>query len=137
VERRTEIPFPITDEMVFKKFGGGPKVETFEPCSEELIGRGVDVEWLLAWTEAHDLWDMKTEDVVNQIVKPLTLQHMCRFVELSSQFKSGSTSPLMSTGFQSRSVVGRAHCFASHCWQSPFGDLVAAASENSRPGRKI
>jgi hypothetical protein len=33
--------------------------------------------------------------------------------------------------------VGAADCFVSHCWQNPFGDLVCAAADNSRPGRRI
>ena len=128
-----------------QKFNGGPTVDTaVMPCPTAMNERGVDVGWLLAWTELHQLWDMKTEDVVYRVIKPLTEHLRCRFVELASQIGPSAPATLLAasqqpgpTGEAVPSMVGEAHCFVSHCWQCPFGDVVAAAVDNSRPGRRV
>ena len=82
----------------------------------------------------HNLWDVSTEDVVQLVIKPLTQHLGCRFVELESQVGAGGGG---GSGSSAHSVVGPADAFISHCWQCSFGNLVAAAADNSRPGRKI
>jgi len=122
-------------------FGGGPSVDVDKiPCSTKLSGRGVDVEWLRAWTDKNNLWALSTEEVVNFVIKPLTRHLGCRFVELGSQVGTGGGGGGGAAGeFTSlgQPVVGPADCFVSHCWSCPWGDVVAAVSETSRPGRRV
>ena len=86
---------------------------------------------------------------MQDVIKPLTRHLGCRFVELESQIGAGSACALASAaaatavggggggGGSAHSVVGPADAFISHNWQCPFGNLVAAAADNSRPGRKV
>lgn len=80
------------------------------------------VEWLIAFADRHNAWQMKTWEVVQNIIKPLTLRLRCRFCELESEVPDG--------------VLGLADSFLSHCWGNEFGDLVSAARHNSRVGRR-
>ena len=44
--------------------------------------RGVAVEWLVKFTNKHNLWDVTTDDVVRQVIKVRTEFLKCRYVEL-------------------------------------------------------
>jgi len=133
------VPVKASAELL-SRYGAGPAVDTAAmACSPTMSERGVDVEWLVRWTDKHSLWGVKTEDVVEQVVKPLTAHLRCRFVELASQVEEAPPSSHGAAGLGAapRLIVGAAHCFVSHCWQCPFGDVVAAAADNSRPGRRV
>lgn len=92
--------------------------EIIRPMEE----RAVTVEWLVAFADRHNAWRMKTWEVVQNIIKPLTLRLRCRFCELQSEVPDG--------------VLGLADSFLSHCWGNEFGDLVSAARHNARVGRR-
>ena len=89
--------------------------------------RAVTGEWLVEFADKHGAWSLKTFEVVEKIVKPLTLERKCRFTELLLDEHNGQSGT---------ATVGRVDAFVSHCWSSPFGDLVAATRHNSRPGRR-
>jgi hypothetical protein len=84
--------------------------------------RAVTVEWLVDFCNRHRLWDKTTLEVVVGVVKPLTKERLCRFVDLEEEVPAA--------------VLGHVDCFLSHCWKGCFGDLVAAALHHSRPGRR-
>jgi hypothetical protein len=84
--------------------------------------RAVTVEWLVTFADRHDAWHMKTWEVVQHVIKPLTAQRRCRFCELESEVPDG--------------VLGHVDSFLSHCWGTEFGDLVSAARHNARFGRR-
>ena len=46
------------------------------------MSAAVAVEWLLAFTEEHDLWDVPTWVVQQKVIKPLTSRRHCRFTSL-------------------------------------------------------
>ena len=78
----------------------------------KLRGCGVRVDFLLALTFALDMWEWKTWEVVQYLVKPATEgESRCRFAELAGV----------------RGYAGAATVFMSHCWGGRWGDLVAAA----------
>ena len=80
--------------------------------AEKLRGCGVRVDFLLALTFALELWEWKTWEVVQYLVKPATEGcERCRFAELAAV----------------RPFTGSATVFVSHCWGGRWGDLVAAA----------
>ena len=80
--------------------------------AEKLRGYGVRVDFLLALTFALELWEWKTWEVVQYLVKPATEgSERCRFAELEAI----------------RLFTGSATVFMSHCWGGRWGDLVAAA----------
>ena len=87
----------------------------------KLFERGLTVEALVAFTYAHDCWDWPTWRVVRDIIKPATAATRCRYSDL----------PAM------RNFFGPAKVFVSHCWASPFGDLVAAASCGANRKRRV
>ena len=83
---------------------------------------GVRVDFLLALTFALDMWDWKTWEVVQFLVKPVTEGHRrCRFAELSAV----------------RPFTGAATVYMSHCWNGRWGDLVAAACVAADPRRVV
>lgn len=84
--------------------------------------RAVTVEWLIAFANRHNAWSMKTCEVVEKIIKPMTRRLRCRFCELEGEIPDG--------------VLGLTDCFLSHCWSNEFGDLVSAARHNARAGRR-
>ena len=90
--------------------------------TRSVVFRAVTVEWLVAFTDKHDAWHMKTYEVVEHIIKPLTAARRCRFSELEDEVPEG--------------VLGAVDSFLSHCWGNEFGDLVAAAGHNARFGRR-
>ena len=80
--------------------------------AEKLRSCGVRVDFLLALTFALDMWEWKTWEVVQYVVKPATEgEGRCRFMELAAV----------------RAHAGAATVFMSHCWGGRWGDLVAAA----------
>ena len=79
---------------------------TIEPDSEAAArashGRGVTIEFLVRWTDEHDLHDWPTWRVVRDIVKPMTAKTRCRYAELPEM--EGVVGPAQSFG--SRASVG-------------------------------
>ena len=83
---------------------------------------GIHIDFLLYLTDELDLWEWKTWEVVQFLVKPATEQHnRCRFAEL----------PLV------RRFTGPATVFASHCWGAKWGDLVAAVCAGADKARRV
>ena len=73
--------------------------------------RGVRVDWLVAFTFAHDCWNWPTWKVVKDIIKPATEHHgRCRYTDLPSV----------------KPFTGGVQVFVSHTWKSTWGTLVAA-----------
>jgi hypothetical protein len=93
-------------------------------CShaDRLHGFGIQIDFLLFLTWELSLWDWKTSEVVQFLVKPATEKHgRCRFAEL----------PLV------RRFMGPATVFASHCWGGKWGDLVAAVCAGADARRVV
>eukprot|EP00940_MAST-03C_sp_MAST-3C-sp2_P001488 g1488.t1 len=87
------------------------------------LGLGVTIEFLQAWTDAHDCWNWPTWKVVRDIVRPFTLaRNRCRYAEIPELREAG--------------IVGRASTFVSHTWGAKWGDLVAAIGDRADPQRK-
>ena len=74
--------------------------------------RGVTLGFLKAFEREHTCGALKTSEVVRDVIKPLTRNTRCRFVELPDVAASGS--------------VQQAVLFVSHTWGAPFGFLLAA-----------
>ena len=90
--------------------------------AEKLRGCGVRVDFLLALTFALDMWEWKTREVVQYLVKPATEgEQRCRFMELAAV----------------RAYAGAATVFMSHCWGGRWGDLVAAACAGADTNRVV
>ena len=88
----------------------------------KLRGCGVRVDFLLALTFALDMWEWKTWEVVQYLVKPATEgEGRCRFMELAAV----------------RAYAGAATVFMSHCWGGRWGDLVAAACAGADTNRVV
>ncbi|KAK3245715.1 hypothetical protein CYMTET_44735 [Cymbomonas tetramitiformis] len=113
----------IVEEQDALRFGVGA---TAVECSADAShgSRGVTIDWLLRWTDAHGCWDWPTWQVVRFIVRPATRSNHCRYVEL----------PEIAT---SKGVLGPADTFVSHCWGAPWGDLVGAVSDAASPQRRV
>ena len=73
---------------------------------------GVNLKFLEQFMKDYNCGGKTTYEVVRDIIKPLTRQRRCRFVELPEVAATG--------------CVGRAQVFVSHTWGAPFGLLVAA-----------
>ena len=87
-----------------------------------LLGFGVSIQWLLAFTYAHNCWKYPTWKIVKDIIKPATKsQDHCRFAELKDV----------------KPFTGKATVFMSHCWGSKWGDLVMAACHGARKDRIV
>lgn len=90
--------------------------------AEALHACGVRVDYLLAMTFALDLWDWRTWEVVQFLVKPATEgAGRCRFVDLAGV----------------RPFKGPAGVFVSHCWGGKWGDLVGACVGGGRGDRVV
>ena len=88
----------------------------------KLRGCGVRVDFLLALTFALEMWEWKTWEVVQYLVKPATEgEGRCRFAELAGV----------------RGYAGAATVFMSHCWGGRWGDLVAAACAGADTNRIV
>ena len=55
---------------------------TISPHARRLRRLGVRVDWLLAFTFAHDCWSWPTWRVVCDVVRPATAARRCRYAEL-------------------------------------------------------
>lgn len=82
---------------------------------------GIPIWWLVKFTVDNDLWDMPTWRVRRLFVLTSTQEERCRYVEL----------PEMAD------LCGQPSTFVSHCWAAPWGDLVAALSEEADPSRMV
>ena len=71
---------------------------------------GVKLGFLKKFVEDYDCGGMTTYEVVRDIIKPLTRQRRCRYVELPEVVATD--------------CVGPASLFVSHTWGAPFGLLV-------------
>ena len=81
---------------------------------------GFPVAFLLAMAEDLDLWEWKTWEVVQFLIKPLTENHgRCR----------GAHLPYL------RRFSRPATVFVSHCWGGLWGDLLVAAAAGAREDR--
>jgi len=72
------------------------------PHAETLRSCGVSIEWLLAFTFAHDCWTWPTWRVVCDIIKPATKEGRRRYAQLPAVLP----------------FTGKATVFISHCWRS-------------------
>ena len=89
---------------------------------ERLRGFGVRVAWLLAFTFAHNCWDLPTWRVQRDIIKPATAARgRRRYAELDEVAPH----------------TGPATVFMSHCWGAAWGGLVMAACAGARCDRVV
>ena len=87
-----------------------------------LRGFGVRVDWLLAFTWAHDCWDWPAWRVQRDIIKPATeARGRCRYAQLDEVAPH----------------TGPATVFMSHCWGAAWGGLVMAACAGARCDRVV
>lgn len=118
---------PITDPVAIANEEAHKATVEAEDAAAGVDGmflrkRGVRVDYLFAITVALDLWDWKTWEVVQFLVKPTTEQFgRCRFADLPA------IAPF----------TGLATVFMSHTWGGRFGDLVAAACKGARTNRIV
>eukprot|EP01043_Picozoa_sp_COSAG02_P074244 COSAG02_NODE_14779_length_1237_cov_1.172232_1_plen_311_part_10 len=86
-----------------------------------LHSRGVSIEFVVAFTEAHNCWEWPTWRVVRDIIKPATARTRCYYTELPGvgQF------------------VSPAKIFISHCWGAPWKDTVMACVHGACTGRVV
>ena len=90
--------------------------------ADALHAGGIRVDFLLAITFALNLWEWKTWEVVQFLVKPATEAFgRCRFVDLPDV----------------KAFKGRPTVFISHCWGGSWGDLVAASVSGVRGDRIV
>lgn len=94
------------------------KVETEDRENNENVNHekmlhqcGVRSDWLVAFTYAHNCWNLKTYEVVRDIIIPATKESRIRYANLNYV----------------SSFTGAAEIFISHCWGGTWGDLVMAA----------
>ena len=74
------------------------------------------------WSGDVFMWEWKTWEVVQYLVKPATEgKQRCRFMELAAV----------------RAYAGAATVFMSHCWGGRWGDLVAAACAGADTNRVV
>lgn len=98
--------------------------------AQRLHSYGISVEALLMFTFAHNCWEKNTEDVVRDIIKPITKEHgRCRYAEILEKYQREIKIK--------EKFIGPATVFMSHCWKSKFGDLVAAACEGATEDRFV
>ena len=109
----------------------GGNAESLDKSAAASYGRGVTVEWLIAFTDEHELWDDVPTWVVQQrFIKPLTEAARCRFTDLPEMQNAACADG-------TTKVVGPADVFMSHTWGAPWGDLVAAASDHASATRRV
>ena len=95
---------------------------TTEAHADKLHGDGICIAFLLYLTFAFNLWEWKTWEVVQFLVKPATERRgRCRFADL----------PYV------KPFTGPATVFASHCWGGRWGDLVAAVCAGADTRRVV
>ena len=104
----------IESEEVHKRAAEDEDAETagIPAHAESLRGCGVRVDFLLGLTFALDMWEWRTWEVVQYLVKPVSeAKGRCRFAALDVVWP----------------YTGAASVFMSHCWGGRWGDLVASA----------
>jgi len=89
--------------------------------SESLSRCTVSVEFLVAFANEHDVWKRVTADVVDEVIRSMTKEKQCRFLDLEGL----------------KEERGPADVFISHSWANTFGLLVTAAQYHSRKGRRL
>ena len=70
----------------------------------DISERAVTVRWLTQWCDKYDLWKVPTWQVVDDVIKVLTAQRRCRFVDLDEEVHDDE--------------MGTVDVFISHCWTS-------------------
>jgi hypothetical protein len=81
----------------------------------------IRLDALVAIAFDHNCWDWPTWRVVRDLIQPATKKTRCRFCELPEM----------------KHFVGPADVFASHCWSTPFGDLIGALCHGARMNRYV
>ena len=113
MEKQLKAAAEEEDRARLDRFGGSK--------GEMLRHFGVRLDFLLAFTWAHNCWDWPSWRVQRDIIRPATEQRRCRYAEL----------PGMAP------FVGAATVFMSHCWGSTWGGLVMAACAGAREDRVV
>lgn len=123
-----------------------------------LEARAVNVSFLRAFTDTHDLWSATTATVVHEMIVPATAEARCSFTSLSQGAAGGDggvgggalpavTARPSSGGGRAAAAadlaaaaVGPATHFVSHSWANSWGNCVralegfaAAAAEGGAP----
>ncbi|KAK3244341.1 hypothetical protein CYMTET_46041 [Cymbomonas tetramitiformis] len=86
-----------------------------------IVERGITLAMLVFITQAYDLWNWATWEVVEHFVKPYTACSKCRMVEVP----------------ELQPFVGVADSFVSHAWGGKWGDLVSAVAHRSPLDRRL
>lgn len=84
---------------------------------------GVPIDFVVAFTFAHNCWDWPTRDVVRDIIKPATAETRCRYTDLLKRSEAYAPGP--------------ATVFCSHAWSATWGDIVAAISCGAHRDRMV
>ena len=95
--------------------------------ADRLHRRGVTAEFLVYLTIVCNLWDWKTWEVVQFLVKPTT----------ERERSTGNTRPCFMDIPGLKVFSGPAAIFASHCWGGRWGDLVAAVCAGGNTKRIV
>eukprot|EP01040_Poterioochromonas_malhamensis_P005192 gene5192-5561_t len=117
---------PITDEKILAKEREWIQTIVDNSKPEDMIHRGVSIEFLLEFTKQNNLWDKPTAWVTRNIIQPRTIDTRKRYVE----FMKTPNLDLAELNLKFASV-GTATIFVSHCWNGSWGTLVAAVSEQA------
>lgn len=80
--------------------------------------RAVAVDFLVEFTDKYDVWETPTWKVVEDIIKPATLNAKECYVDAFAH--------------EMPNLVGPPSMFMSHAWRNPFGLIVLAAVEKNR-----
>ena len=111
------------NEACKKRIRADKEKAKIHPHNLRIHALGIRVDALVAFAFDHDCWNMKTRDVVRDIIVPATGggDNQCRYGDLPEM-----------QGF-----FGPATVFMSHSWGARFGDLVGAASQGSVKDRFV
>jgi len=94
---------------------------TAEAHGAMLHGLALRVDFLVSFTFTLNLWEWKTWELVQFLIKPATEANRCRFSDL----------PFV------KPYTGPATVFLSHAWNGNWGDAVAAACQGARMDRFV
>ena len=118
-------PLVIAREEVAKRCAeaeDAARCSTVEAHGAMLHGLALRVDFVLAFTFTLNLWEWKTWELVQFLIKPATEAHgRCRFADL----------PFV------KPYTGPATVFLSHAWNGNWGDAVAAACQGARMDRFV
>lgn len=101
----------------------GADEQSVERSAAASACRGVTIGFLVAFTIQHKCWEWPTWQVVKDIIKPLTADRRCRFVDLPS--------------VRAAADVGPAATFTSHCWGAQWGLLISAVADSTARSRRV